>query len=101
MIDLGERFWSKTRIVDGPMSTPCRVWTGGTVTNRRGERYGKVWWNGKCELAHRVAAAARAGVELASVETANHACDNPLCVEHSIAGTQSENVQDMYAKGRR
>lgn len=31
-----------------------------------------------------------------------HHCDNPACVRpsHLFLGTQKENVQDMYAKGR-
>lgn len=31
-----------------------------------------------------------------------HLCDNPPCVniEHLCLGTQSENILDMYAKGR-
>jgi hypothetical protein len=105
MIELGERFWSKTREIDGPLDTPCRVWTGATVTNRRGEKYGKLQYQGAFVLAHRISAAERAGMTLDELRTATdrqvlHGCDNPLCVVHGRFGTQSENMIEMHQRGR-
>lgn len=110
VVVLNERFFSKTVEVPAPvgydLSTPCRLWTGGTVTNSRGEKYGKLEYAGKTVLAHRLAAAARAGMTLEEMMAAKelyvlHGCDRTRCVCHGRFGTPSENLQEAYDRGRR
>lgn len=81
--------------VEGPLETPCLIWTGAN------NGYGVVWWKGKYIATHR-----------AAFECANgpiekgfwilHKCDNPLCIRdtHLFAGTGRDNAIDMHNKGR-
>ena len=97
-----ERFWSK---VDkgGPVPAhrpelgPCWVWTAST----RAHGYGQIYFRGNVELAHRVAWFLELGrwPEPCGL----HRCDNPSCVRfaHLFEGTQTTNLRDMTAKGRR
>jgi len=108
-IELNERFFAKTVEVPAPagydLDTPCRIWIGSTVTNSCGMKYGKTRYGSKFILAHRLAAAARAGWTLEELRAATklpvlHGCDRPLCVCHGRFGTQSENMLEMHARGR-
>jgi hypothetical protein len=88
---LGERFWSR---VD--KSGECWLWTG----SRNAAGYGRTSVNDKTTAAHRVSLLL-AGVDIAG-KIVRHICDNPPCVNpaHLRIGTQSENIVDMYQKGR-
>ena len=90
-----ERFWSKVRMGPG-----CWEWASGknpfgygmfAVTRDRQRKW---------HMAHRYAWCLTFGEE--SDRLVLHRCDNPSCVNpsHLFAGTQSDNVQDMIAKGR-
>lgn len=75
----------------------CWEWTG-TIT-RTG--YAQLWWRGKMRLAHRMSydcfiAPIPDGMLIC------HKCDNRGCVnpDHLFVGTQTDNRNDMYGKGR-
>ncbi len=73
----------------------CWLWLG--ARDPRG--YGRVRWQGKARLAHRVA------YELTHGQAADcvcHRCDTPPCCnpEHLFDGTRADNNRDMTAKGR-
>ena len=88
-----ERFWEK---VD--KSSDCWVWTG--ALSHLG--YGKFWYRDKVQSAHRVAYQLFIG-EIPKGMCICHTCDNRKCVnpKHLWLGTQKENIQDMWAKGRK
>lgn len=77
--------------------TGCLEWTGGKL--RAG--YGRVRVGEKSHLAHRVAFALANG-PIPSEQCVCHRCDNPSCCnpDHLFLGSQSENVTDMWKKGR-
>ena len=79
--------------------TGCWVWQGGCGYNgyarlRRGD-------DGKPVLCHRVVYEHFSG-PIPEGLVVMHTCDNRRCLnpEHLRAGTQKENMQDMYKKGR-
>lgn len=89
------RFWSKVNRSGGPDA--CWPWMGTRILSG----YGQIWENGKHRPATHIALRL-AGRPLAPGEQACHQCDNPPCVNpaHLFAGSRSDNVQDMVAKGR-
>jgi len=91
-------FWAKTR-VEGD----CLLWTGKAITHR-GEARGFVWCGdiGKWRAAHQVSLEGKLGRPIAQGKQANHTCDQTLCVaeDHVYEGTQQQNMDDMYARGR-
>lgn len=92
---LSERFWSK---VDIRGSDDCWEWKSG---KRKGKGYGAFLFNGKNELAHRIAwILAFDGVPEGIYVL--HRCDNPGCVnpKHLFLGTHQDNMEDMVAKNR-
>lgn len=76
----------------------CWLWTGGT--RRRG--YGAFWFEGALVSAARWAWERANGEPFPAGAETLHSCDRPACVNpaHVSPGTRSQNVQDMYAKGR-
>lgn len=91
-----ERFWAQVDAAD-PAPGACWLWTGG-----RGGRYGLFRLGTRKVLVHRFVAGPVSGCALEPGQVVLHVCDNPLCVrpDHLRVGTQSDNVQDMLAKGR-
>lgn len=88
-----DRFWAKVRKSDG-----CWEWTGsisrgyGQMSSKRGESPYK---------AHRLSYKIAHG-EIPDGKQINHTCDNRVCVrpDHLYAGTQKENVRDVWERGR-
>jgi hypothetical protein len=75
----------------------CVLWDG-PVDRGYGVRKSK----GVRIFAHRASWERANGRRLREGEVVCHRCDNPLCVnpDHLWAGTQRQNMLDMYAKGR-
>jgi hypothetical protein len=78
--------------------TGCWEWTGRV----HAWGYGVMWFFGKDQLVHRVAAHLYRGFDLNSGLQVLHTCDNPPCFnpEHLFSGTNLDNRRDCYAKGR-
>lgn len=75
----------------------CWVWNGAPVSGG----YGRLKINRKSYLVHRLAYEICKG-EIPAGLNVLHECDTPLCInpDHLIAGTQSKNICDMFARGR-
>ncbi len=94
-----EKFWNK---VDRRGDDECWEWTAG----KTGAGYGAFYYNRKQVLASRVAWELEHGPvpsgEHYGTTCVCHICDNPGCCNpnHLFLGTHSENMIDMYKKGR-
>lgn len=79
------------------MNPNCIEWKGSKDTGG----YGLKRKSGKLYKAHRLAWIEKNG-EIPSGLFVCHKCDNPACinVEHLFLGTHSDNMRDMYSKGR-
>jgi len=88
-----ERFWKK---IDKRSPDECWEWTAAQSNG-----YGRIYFSGKYDGAHRVSLML-AGIDVPPDACVCHKCDNKLCVNpaHLFVGTQSDNIKDMYEKGR-
>lgn len=93
-VRLEARFWSRVAHAD---KRGCMAWTGRLDPNG----YGRIDYQGRPTLAHRVAYELTNGPAVGGVVM--HTCDNPQCCnpDHLRLGTQADNVADMDMKGRR
>ena len=75
----------------------CWLWIGST--NNRG--YGKIYLDGKLQLAHRAAYNLFKG-DIAAEMVICHICDVKCCVNpyHLYQGSQRDNVRDSKARGQ-
>jgi len=89
-----ERFWRKINLV-GP--NDCWEWTAGKIS----DGYGSFRIKDKTIYTHRLMWELLHG-PIPSGKLILHKCDNPLCCnpDHLFIGTQTDNMQDMYRKGR-
>jgi hypothetical protein len=75
----------------------CWLWTG--ALDKDG--YGRFWWNGRTGRTARFIFEWTYGA-LGEGLIPRHTCDNARCVrpDHLIAGTQADNIQDCWRRGR-
>ncbi len=90
---LATRLWAKVT-----RSGHCWLWTGG----HNGRGYGTLKVDGRMQYAHRLVWSLLHGPILTGFYVC-HCCDQPSCVRpsHLFLGTQSDNMRDCVAKGRR
>lgn len=83
--------------VEGPLPTPCRVWTLGT----NGDGYGYVSFRKKAYRVHRLAWVLTNGAIPPGL-VVRHRCDLPPCFEvsHLLLGSEADNAADRIARGR-
>lgn len=95
MEDLIARLLAKRQITEAG----CWEWLGSRTNG-----YGRMWWIGRTHPVHRLAAHAWLGLDLSAGRSvvAMHQCDNPPCFnpDHLRLGTQQDNVDDAWEKGR-
>jgi len=91
-LSLKEKLYNKTVEKNG-----CLIWTGA----KDAKGYGKIRIDGHYQSAHRVMYQMSNG-PIPDGLVVMHSCDTPSCVnpDHLSAGTQLQNVRDMFAKGR-
>lgn len=79
-------------------STGCWEWMGQLSS----DGYGRMSFNRKLYLAHRMSAKLFLAFDLSSPLKVLHKCDNPRCVnpEHLFIGTVADNMKDKQRKGR-
>lgn len=81
----------------------CWKWLGSRQKREDGKEWHGQWRSGagEIELTHRAAWRLMKG-EIPGDLCVLHSCDNPFCVnpKHLFLGTQSDNANDMWAKGR-
>lgn len=89
-----ERFWANVH-KGGP--DECWIWTASR--NQRGA--GHLWVGPLLRQAHRISYGLHNG-PIPGWANVLHKCDNPPCVNprHLFLGTQRDNMEDMFAKGR-
>jgi HNH endonuclease len=75
----------------------CLVWIG----QKHPRGYGRLRIGGKLRPAHRLMYELRHG-PIPDGQVVRHSCDNPACINpaHLSIGTQLDNVQDMFERGR-
>jgi hypothetical protein len=103
-----ERFWSKTKLNE---ATGCIEWTAALKkpsnrdfrTGGQSLQHGQFHFEGRTELAHRVAVHLKTGIPVRDLPLIGHTCDNPKCVnfDHLEPSSYSQNLKDAWERGRR
>jgi len=95
---LRQRLMERCEWQPGPLETDCLIWIG----RKEKHGYGKIRFNGKDCVVHRLIYVIEKGEIPDELEVA-HRCDNPPCcsILHLWPATPKENMQDCVKKGRR
>lgn len=82
-------------------NTGCWLWTGATMENKNGSKYGQIRYRCVRSNAHRFSYVTFIG-EIPEGLFVCHRCDTTLCVNpaHLFAATHKDNMKDMVLKGR-
>lgn len=90
-----QRFWSK---VSYGRPGECWEWVG----YRNKDGYGIFWFEGRPQIAARVAFQLAKPSMWDATRVVCHSCDNPICVRpgHLFLGTHADNQRDKLRKGR-
>lgn len=96
-----EKIAARTEVVDGPLDTPCFIWTGPTSGHGRGGGYPRMCLDGQTVAVHLVAWTNVHGF-IPGKKQIDHRCRNRLCVNpaHLELVTHREN-QKRRAKAAR
>jgi HNH endonuclease len=97
LAEIKERILARCIWRDGPLDTPCLVWTGPVWS----AGYGTISFKGKAYSVHRLIYLIDKG-EIKKGLSICHKCDCLRCcnVEHLFTGTQRDNIRDSVSKGR-
>jgi HNH endonuclease len=97
LIELKDRILNRCEWHDGPLETPCLIFTGALD----GDGYGIIWGDGRNLGTHRAIWMAENG-EVEERKEICHDCDNPPCCElkHLRADTHLGNMGDAVRRGR-
>lgn len=97
-LDVENQFWAYVNKngLSHPIHGQCWEWTGSSTKGGYGQFRGL-----GTGFAHRVSWVIHFG-PVPEGKQVHHHCDNPCCVnpKHLWVGTQQDNIDDMYAKGR-
>jgi hypothetical protein len=90
-------FWERVKAQTIINENGCHIFTG----SKDDCGYGRISKDGKLTRVHR-AVYEKVHGKIANKMVIMHSCDNPACINihHLSADYQSENIKDMYSKGR-
>lgn len=94
----GNLAWSQFATRTKCDANGCYIWQG----TKDPHGYGRVTWQGRGRLAHRVALHVFSGFDLETALPVCHRCDVRNCVnpDHLYVGTKKQNTADMFNRGR-
>jgi len=90
-------FWDWFNSLVEKEDNGCWWWRGAIVKGG----YGRIFKDGRKQYVHRISYERAAGYLPEDLDVL-HSCDNPACINpaHLFLGTQTDNNNDMWAKGR-